>query len=73
MLTTRDLPVIRSFGKEHPAGVGMWAARHGYMSIIDEVAPYMVAVPLARVLEGIPYHLIVPWVSYTSLSQMYLN
>ncbi|KAH6909317.1 hypothetical protein BKA70DRAFT_1278202 [Coprinopsis sp. MPI-PUGE-AT-0042] len=55
---------MKAFLKDQPVQVGLWAARHGHASILDEAAPWITSMPLLKTLEVLPGHLTFAWVEY---------
>ncbi|EAU85241.2 hypothetical protein CC1G_06257 [Coprinopsis cinerea okayama7 len=55
---------MRDFVKTHPIQVALYGARHDYIDIIKETAPYAVALPLSKVIPNLPPRLVLPWIKY---------
>ncbi|KAJ7487068.1 hypothetical protein FB451DRAFT_1127313 [Mycena latifolia] len=48
--------------KTHSVAVAVYAAKHDYPYLLSEVAPMMISMPPADVIEMLPPNLILPWV-----------
>ncbi|KAF7300351.1 hypothetical protein HMN09_00918400 [Mycena chlorophos] len=54
---------MRDNARVHPTEVMTYAAKHGYPHILSKIAPHMLRLPLIDVVEKLPPHLVLPWVS----------
>jgi len=53
-----------NFLPAHAKGIMAYAAKHGYRDIVDKAAPLAVPLPIRDVVQLLPQHLAVQWLTY---------
>ncbi|KAJ7816227.1 hypothetical protein B0H14DRAFT_2374717, partial [Mycena olivaceomarginata] len=55
---------LRAFVGVYPLSIAMYAAKRDYPSVLSEVAPAMISIPLIDVVRMLPPYLFIAWVGH---------
>ncbi|KAJ7842034.1 hypothetical protein B0H14DRAFT_2781855, partial [Mycena olivaceomarginata] len=58
---------LKAFVHAYPMALAQYAAKHDYPSLLCDVAPTMISLPLEDVVPMLPPHLILAWIRYHAL------